>query len=187
MVARSFEPGFIDDLLSSNKEQTTREPTPPPKPPRVKVGDAMQIYVLQRVPIVDKPVRQMTAIGTTAMANWVNDPKYNYPAECPIMPTGLQYDMPHYYAHFLGIVEITEVYDIHPIKMTDAELEAWALADGFGNFNPPAITMKLIRQSANWWFADRYGNDWMQRTWTVSKWDGWLERYFEPELWGVAP
>lgn len=169
MVARSFEPIFIDDLLSSDKEQTTREPTPPPKPPRVKVGDAMQIYVLQRVPIVDKPVRQMTAIGTTVMADRVNDPKYNYPAECPIMPTGLRYDVPYYYAHFLGIVEITEVYDFVPMDTHEVELKAWAQADGFKDMF-----------DASHWFTNRYGNDWIYRTWTVSRWDGWVERYFEP-------
>ena len=177
MPAHTFGLEWLDLLLRSDKQGTTR-----PQSTRIKVGDIVSIYIKQRGRIVDKPVRQMTAIGTKAMADRVNDPTYHYPAECPVMPIGLSYDFPYYYAHFLGKVAVAEVYDIHPCEMTEAELKAWAVADGFKDFEPQCIDLDFRHENyANWWFSNRYGNDWMRQWWTVERWDGWLERYFEPE------
>ncbi len=74
-----------------------------------------------------------------------------------------------YYTHLLGKVKITDVIDLHPCDMSQKEIEAWALADGFSNF-----------ATARCWFEIRYGARWMHQWWTVIRWDGWLERYFEP-------
>ena len=56
-------------------------------------------------------------------------------------------------------------------KKRGVELEVWAAmwsyADGFNTF-----------LDANEWFTMNYGDDWMDRTWHVIRWDGWLERYF---------
>ena len=164
MPAHSFGDEWLDPLLRSDKQGTTR-----PQSTRIKVADIVSIYIKQRGRIVDKPIRQMTAIGTTAMADRVNDPTYHYPAECPVMPIGQSYDLPYYYAHFLGKVEITEVYDIHPCEMSEDELIAWAQADGFKHFHPTVVPPDRLYDGANMWFQRRYGNDWMQRWWTVER------------------
>lgn len=170
MPAISFDPKFLDALLSGIKQQTTRSvPPDPPKRPRFQVGDIAHIYNQQRRRITEKAVRQMTGAGTTAMADRVNDPKYYYPVACPVVEMSGYGDIPSYYAHLLGKVEITEVYDIHPHLMSDRPLEEWARADGFPDF-----------ASARCWFEIRYGARWMHQWFTVIRWDGWLERYFEP-------
>ena len=180
MPAHSFGPEWINPLLRGDKRGTTR-----PQHTRVKVGDIVSIYNQQRRRIIDKSILQLTGIGTTTMADRVQDPVYNYPAECPVMSIrSPPYDLPYYYAHFLGKVEITEVYDIHPCEMSGVELNEWAVDDGFHGFHPwSSISSNGIQQDigANMWFLDRYGDGWMLRTWTVERWDGWLERYFEPE------
>lgn len=163
MPAHSFGLEWLDPLLRSDKQGTTR-----PQHTRVKVGDIVHIYNQQRRRIADKPLRHLTEAGM-AMA------RDGY----PFIKSEMYAD--GFHAHFLGKVRIIDVYDIHPIEMSGEELEAWAWSDGFGNFDPPAITRDLVLQSANWWFSDRYGNDWMHRTWTVERWHGWAERFFEPE------
>lgn len=169
MVAISFHKEFLDDLLRCDKQQTTRLTPMAPKVPRIKVGDIAQIYIKQRQAITSKPVRQMTSAGTTTIANRVDDINYHYPAGCPAVEGSKYGDMPSYYAHLLGKVEIIESYEIQPNKMSDDELEAWAQADGFKNF-----------AYADMWFMRQYDGRWMERTWTVSRWVGWSERYFEP-------
>jgi len=101
------------------------------------------------------PLRQMTVAGCGMVRARIGGTYYKYGA--------------YYHAHFLGKVEITEVYDIHPCEMSGEELEAWARADGFHNF---AV--------ARCWFEIRYGACWMHQYWTVVCWHGWVERYFEP-------
>ena len=162
MPAISFQRQFLDALLRGDKQQTTRKHTD-----RIKVGDTAQIYIEQRAPLTGKPIRVMTGAGTTAIADRVNDAQYNYPAECPPSPFRDKFE-PVYYAHILGEVWITEVYDIIP-RCMDGE-NSWARDDGFFNI-----------EAANDWFTERYGDGWADMQWTVIKWNGWMLRYFEPE------
>lgn len=167
MVAISFHEEFLDALLRDDKQQTTRQAPKAQKVPRIKVGDTAQIYIKQRQAITSKPVRQMTSAGTTIIADRVNDENYLYPADCPTSP----HPQPTYYAHFIGTVEIVEAYQIHPGEMSREELEAWSQADGFKD-----------RAHANQWFMEQHGKYWKKLSWTVIKWNSWLERYFEPEV-----
>ena len=89
-----------------------------------------------------------------------------YERRYPLVPT---YHGDLYHAHFLGKVVITEVYDVLPINSCGKE--AWAKHDGFDSFT-----------DADEWFEAKYGEVWMCKYWTVIRWDGWLERYFEPEI-----
>ena len=43
------------------------------------LGDIANIYIEQRRKIIDKPVRVMTGLGTTAMADRACSNNYNYP------------------------------------------------------------------------------------------------------------
>jgi len=168
LPALSFQRGFVDDLLSGRKQQTTR-----PQTDRFKVGGILHIYIEQRNKIIDKPIRQMTGIGTTAMADRVNDTNYNYPLSCGIIPDRKLGDMPSYYAHFLGKVEITDVQRFMPSEHWGDEgadiIETWARLDGFKDF-----------AAADEWFSSRY-KYWLDTEWTVIGWNGWIERYFESQ------
>ena len=155
MPAISFDPKFLDALLSGEKQQTTRAQTS-----RIKVGDVCTIYNQQRRRIMDKPLRRLTDEGYYKMEQLSNRNYPTVPSTNPIL---------QYPAHFLGKVEITEIYEIHPHLMSDRPLEEWARADGFPDF-----------ASARCWFEIRYGARWMHQLWTVVRWEGWLERYFEP-------
>jgi len=162
MTAISFQPEFLNALLSGSKQQTTRPVPPvPPKHPRFKVGDVAQIYNQQRRRIVDKPLRRLTDEGYYAMVRLSRRGQMNY----PVPVAGIR----DYNAHFLGRVRITEVYDIRPCEMTEAELNAWAVEDGFKDF-----------ASARCWFEIRYGARWMYQCWTIIRWTGWTEWYFKP-------
>ena len=153
MPALSFQEEWIDSLLRGDKQQTTR-----PQTDRIKVGDVCTLYNQQRRRITDKPLRRMTHRGIEVME------ERGYPF-IPIFHQAM------YHAHLLGKVEIAEVYDLHPAEMVlAAELSTWALDDGFDSFT-----------SARCWFETRYGARWMHRTWTVIRWDDWLERYFTTE------
>lgn len=166
MPALSFQEEWINKLLRGDKQQTTR-----PQTDRIKVGDIVHIYNQQRRRITDKPMRMLTASGIEAM----------HERGYPFVPEFLN---AHYHAHLLGKVEISEVFDITPSEMSGAERNEWAIADGFNGFHPwSSISSNGIQQDigANMWFLDRYGDGWMTQTWTVIRWDGWLERYFEPE------
>ena len=165
MPALSFQGEWLNALLSGGKQQTTR-----PRTDRFKVGDVCHIYNQQRRRILDKQVRRMTGIGTTAMADRVNNPRYYYDPKCPVVKGSRIGDMPSYYAHFLGKVEIMRVYDIRPCRMTVDELEAWARADGFRNF-----------VDADVWFTKQYDEYWIDLKWTVIRWNGWMVRYFKAE------
>jgi hypothetical protein len=147
MPAISFQHEFLDALLSGSKRQTTRKQTV-----RIKVGDVCHIYNQQRRRIIDKPMRKLT--------------EYGHAAVCSTYAGSFYRDS--YHAHFLGIVKITEVYDMCPCD--NSARSAWAKADGFTNFGV-----------ADKWFTARYGEDWYLQMWTVIQWDGWLERYFMPE------
>lgn len=149
MPAQSYQEPWLDPLLLSEKEQTTR-----PQTDRFHVGDTVHIYIQQRLPILSKPLRHMTDAGIDAMR------KRGYPFL-------LEFHKAIYPAHFLGKVVLTEVYNIHPCDMSGEELEAWAWADGFGS-----------PTSAGEWFVRQYGEDWQEQWWTVTRWHGWLERYF---------
>ena len=159
MSAISFYPEFLDDLLSGEKQQTTRQQTS-----RVAIGGTGHIYIQQRKAITSKPIRKLTYEGCREMLRRVSIGKMNYPPISFADPT-------RYYAHCLGKVNITEVYDIHPCEMSLDALTSWALNDGFGG----GLT------DADIWFTKQYGNKWDLRYWTVIKWDYWIERYFEPE------
>jgi len=159
MPALSFQGMWLDDLLSGRKKQTTRATD------RIKVGDIIHIYNQQRRRIIDKPLRKLTPAGLER--------------ECaqsyPLIRPGTMRGEGH--AHFLGKVKIIETYSICPGKMRGVELDVWAAmwayADGFESF-----------LDANEWFRKNYGDDWMDRTWHVIRWDGWLERYFEADTRG---
>jgi len=153
MPALSFQGEWLNSLLSCLKQQTTRQQTT-----RIRVGDMCSIYNQQRRRIADKPLRRLTCRGCEAMAE----------REYPMIP---EFHTARYYAHLLGKVEITDVYDIHPDStMNINDLYTWARDDGFDGY-----------RSARCWFEIHYGARWMHQTWTVIKWDGWAERYFEPE------
>jgi len=155
----------VDKLLSNETQQTTR-----PQTDRFKVGDVAHIYNQQRRKITDKVMRCVTPLGEGLIIEKIVSGTY---------PDILTVDdsttrcgdrvvvVPKYYAHLLGKVELTEVYDIYPYGMSEADLEAWVRADGFENLD-----------HANEWFISRYDEDWTMRWWTVIKWDGWIECYF---------
>lgn len=171
MVTISFHEEFLDALLRCDKQQTTRQAPKAQKVPRIKTGDTAQIYIKQRQAITSKPVRQVTSVGNTIIANRANDDNYHYPASYPIVQGyhTIPAKLALYYAHFIGIVEIAEVYQLYPYEMSREELEAWARADGFNDFS-----------HANLWFYQQYGKYWKKLSWAVIKWNGWSERYFEP-------
>ena len=152
MPALSFQEEWLNKLLRGDKQQTTR-----PQTDRIKVGDIVSMYNQQRRRIIDKPEHKLTALGFDVMHN----------RHC--MST-VQLREGMFHAHLLGKVEISEVFDITPSEMHWQALEAWAWADGFKDF-----------ATARCWFEIRYGAQWMKKTWTVIRWDGWLERYFKPE------
>lgn len=159
MPALSFQEEWIDKLLSDTKQQTTR-----PQTSRIKVGDIVHVYNQQRRRITDKPPRLLTATGLQMF-------REGY----PFVKTDRHEEGHH--AHFLGKVAITEVYertfDMMLIRRSGHEwrmANAWARSDGFKDF-----------WGADTWFTAKHGDDWMQQTWTVIRWNGWLERYFEPE------
>lgn len=150
MPALSFQRRWLDKLLSGSKQQTTR-----PQTDRIKVGDICNIYNQQRRRIIDKPLRILTREGIASM------PMDRYPFPKPGM----------HYAHFLGKVRITEVYDLYPYDAPlDSVLVDWAHADGFDTV-----------ENADVWFMKRYGEEWDLMHWTVIRWTGWIVRYFEPE------
>lgn len=151
MPAQSYQLMWLDPLLLSEKEQTTR-----PQTDRFHVGDTTHIYIQQRRRIIDKPLRRLTYAGI----DMVHDRGY------PFIP---EFHKAIYHAHFLGKVVLTEVYDTCFCDFSHAELEAWALADGF-----PDTT------SAEAWFLDQYGCDYPNDLYTVTRWHGWKERYFQP-------
>lgn len=167
MPALSFQREFVDDLLSGSKQHTTR-----PETDRFKIGDIAQIYIEQRKNIMYKPVRIMTGIGTTAMADRVDNANYHYPANCPIVEYHKD-ELPSYYAHFLGKVEIVDVQRFMPSEHWGDEgadiVETWARKDGFKDF-----------AAADEWFSNRY-EYWLDTEWTVIGWNSWIERYFEPK------
>jgi len=159
MPALSFQEMWLDDLLSGRKKQTTRATD------RIKVGHVCNIYNQQRKRINGKELRRMTHKGIDVM----------YERGYPWIP---EFHEAIYHAHFLGKVEITEVYDIYPREMSKEYLRAWAKADGFEDSANLGFTPLEL---ADTWFRSRYGDDWMDRTWYVIRWDEWLERYFEPK------
>ena len=173
MPALSFGGEWLDKLLSGSKCQTTR-----PQTDRIKVGDVCTIYNQQRRRIIDKPLRQLTMLGSRVYQQCIYNCSYPDPPEMVSNDFGFRHV---YYAHLLGKVKITEVYNIHPCEMTEVKLKAWAVADGFKGFHPQTVPPDRLYDGANMWFQRRYGDDWMQRWWTVIPWDGWTERYFEPE------
>jgi hypothetical protein len=126
-----------------------KQQTTRPQTDRFKAGSICHIYNEQRRRISDKPLYRLTAEGRRRRDN------------------AHGWD----WAHFLGKVGITEVYVFKPWMHRGhgrhIYFEMWARADGFKNFH-----------AADKWFTERYGDDWMQQTWTVIRWDGWQERYF---------
>ena len=164
MPALSFQEEWLDKLLSGDKQQTTR-----PQTNRFKVGDVGYIYNQQRRLIVDKPLRPLTATGLQLL-------RQGYP-----FLKSDEYKAGHH-AHFLGKVEIMEVHDIRPCRMTGEELEAWAWADGFDGYHRIDPFGDPIKVHADEWFTKHYGDDWMHKTWTVIQWHGWMVRYFEPGM-----
>lgn len=150
MPAQSYQPVWLDPLLLSDKEQTTR-----PQTKRFHVGDTVHIYIQQRLPILSKPFRRLTYAGIDMV----------YRRGYPLIP---EFHKAIYPAHFLGTVVLTEVYDIHPCEMSLPDFKAWAMADGF------ADTL-----AAGDWFTEQQGEDWQEQWWTVTRWHEWKERYFQ--------
>lgn len=167
MTAQSYKRGWLDPLLRCDKQQTTRLMPPPPKPPRVKVGDIVQVYVEQRRRITDKPLRRMTRAGIDMVCS----------RGYPFIP---EFHQAIYYAHFLGTVKITETYTILPCEMTGEELEAWAWADGFDAYTSMNPFGDECKTYADEWFTAQHGSEWVNWLWAVNCWHGWVERYFEP-------
>ena len=158
MPALSFQEMWIDKLLADTKQQTTRKMTD-----RIKPGDVCHIYNQQRGRIDDKPLRDLTQTGRGVVNTMICGGTY------PHVPEGHGFEQ--YYAHFLGKVRITEVDDFYPYDAPyDTVLANWAHADGFDTV-----------EDADVWFTKRYGEDWDMLSWTVIRWGGWVERYFEPE------
>ena len=169
MPALSFQEMWLDDLLSGRKKQTTRATD------RIKVGHVCSMYNKQRKRIIEKPIRQLTPMGVRVVQSKLcSDPYPIYPDPPEMVSNDLMFQHV-YYAHFLGKVEIAEVYDIRPREMSKEDLRAWAKADGFEDSANLGFTPLEL---ADTWFRSRYGDDWMARTWTVIRWDRWLERYF---------
>jgi len=159
MPALSFQGMWLDDLLSGRKKQTTRATD------RIKVGHVCSIYNQQRCQINTKPLRKLTPEGDEMMR------ERKYP-RVRKLPEGT------YYAHFLGKVKIIDVQSMIPSEMSGENLEAWAWADGFDGFSRLDPLGGEHEITANEWFTMNYGDDWMNRMWTVIRWDGWLEKYF---------
>ena len=166
MPALSFQGEWLDKLLSGSKQQTTR-----PQTDRFKVGYIVNVYNQQRRRITDKVMRRVTPLGEGVIIEKII--AGTYPDIQDTRPTQDRTDrvvvVPNYYAHFLGKVEITEIYDMSPVDCSGRS--EWAKADGFTNFG-----------CADTWFTKRYGENWYKQTWTVIRWDGWLERYFDAEV-----
>lgn len=157
MPAISFSPEFLDAILRGDKCQTTRRQTT-----RFKEGDAVNVYIQQRKTISSKPPRTLTADGRQEMLRMRGIAKKNYPP-VPIAP-------PRWYpAHFIGRFSVREVYDLRMFAQSPEELEEWAVLDGFEDF-----------YEADTWFINHHGADWMDSTYTVIRWDGLFDRYFEP-------
>lgn len=180
MSALSFQEEWLDKLLRGDKQQTTR-----PQTTRIWTGDPIvHIYNQQRRRIADKEVRTPTEAGIKVIFQMIDEGRYPKPDD---LDNG-DWTVNPYYAHFLGKVEITEVYDIHPCDMSGVELNEWAVNDGFHGFHPwSSISSNSIQQDigANMWFLDRYGDGWMRRTWTVIRWAGWIEQYFLADEGGI--
>jgi hypothetical protein len=160
MPALSFQGEWLLKLLNGTKQQTTRQQTE-----RIKAGDICNIYNQQRKEIIKKPLRNLTDEGYGKMAQLSHKSQGKHYPEVPFTTPDRQYP-----AHFLGRVKVIEVFDFRPCERNWQELEAWAWADGFQDF-----------ASARCWFEIRYGARWMHQAWTVIRWNGWAERYFEPE------
>jgi len=160
MPALSFKPEWVDDLLACRKLQTTRKPALPGKPPRIKEGDLCNVYISQRGRILDKPIRSMTPSGHEVMMRLSEDSTKSYP------PPGQE--TLQYFAHFIGKIEVTEVYEFCPAEMSTAALEGWAALDGFEDFD-----------RGDMWFVRHYGDGWIDQQWSAIRWDAWAVRYFE--------
>lgn len=170
MSAISFKREWITALLTGDKKQTTRRPPPEGKPPRFVVGDLASIYIEQRGRIANKPLYPTTAQGRAMIFQKILDGKY------PCLPTFIEEDrvrytdLGHYCAHFLGIVRITEVATICPAEMSGEDLESWAWADGFCDFD-----------AGDRWFVKHHSDKaWADQTWDVVRWSRWEYRYFDP-------
>ena len=175
MPALSFQEMWLDALLSGRKKQTTRATD------RIKVGHVCSIYNQQRKRIIEKPIRQLTPMGVRVVQSKIcSDPYPIYPDPPEMVSNDLMFQHV-YYAHFLGKVEIVDVHSMIPSETPSKELEAWAWADGFDGFSRLDPLGGEHEITANEWFTMNYGDDWMNRTWYVIRWDGWLERYFEPD------
>jgi len=164
MPALSFKREWINTLLSGGKTQTTRKPTTPGKPPRIKPGDLCQIYIEQRRKISDKPIYPTTDLGRTHIYQKILDGKYPNPVQSTIHYD----DLGNYYAHFLGTVYVTNIYTLNPSNLGYEELNEWAWRDGFCNFD-----------IGDQWFCKHHNNaNWKQQRWDVIQWDTWEEKYY---------
>ena len=170
MPALSFRREWINALLTGDKTQTTRRPTPAGKPSRFTVGDTASIYIEQRGKITSKPIYQTTKPGRVLFFQKVLDGVYpSITANNPDHSTCYT-DFGQYYAHFLGTVKIVEVKTIQPSQMTGEDLEAWAWADGFYDFD----------EGDRWFVKHHSTTTWSKQTWEVIRWNSWEQRYFEP-------
>ena len=155
MKAVSFNLEFLDPLLSSQKQQTTRGQTD-----KFSVGDEISIYYRLRMKISKKPIRELTPAGKLYYTEYITEGE----PVCPMADT--------YYAHKLGEVVLTSVYDFKPVNYMclGVFLRHWANEDDFVSFD-----------AADTWFKKQYGCDWIYKNWTVISWQKWKEVYFYAE------
>ena len=159
MKIRSFKAQFLDDLLSSKKQQTSFLKGKQ----AYKVGEQIGIYNQLRVAVKNKPIRKLTEAGNRYY--WNNHHFWNSP--CPVENS--------YFAHKLGVVTLTNVYEFTPVQHLGTDhgedfLDRWAKLDDFKNFH-----------DAVFWFIENVGMDWMDKTYDVLQWQGWDEVYFYAE------
>ena len=166
MPALSFKRKWIPALLSGDKRQTTRRPPAHGKPPRFVVGDHVHVFVEQRGKIESKPIYPTTPDGASLIHQKILDGKYPNPV------TGIvqRMDLEFYYAHFLGIVLVTDVTTILPLAMPGEELDAWAWGDGFHDFD----------EGDRWFVKHHSDTSWAHQSWDVISWNGWETRHYLP-------
>ena len=161
MKRLSFNKQFLDDLLASRKQQTSRKK----RKITYEVGEQIGINLPPMGGKISKqPIRKLTSTGKNCY--WNNHLFWNTP--CPVENS--------YFVYRLGIVTLTNIYEFKPIEhMSDSDhdedfLDRWARADSFEN-----------RYEAAKWFCEAYGIDWMDKTYVVLQWKKWDKVSFYAE------
>ena len=147
MPLMSFsEPGHIPLLISGEKAQTTRQPRKNP----VKVGDILYCYY--------KPRQKDSCRNciTPCRIDFERRQHFGY----SYMPAALK--PCEKWNKFFGEAVVSVVKPLDFANMTGEEVDDWAVADGFENF-----------EKADAWFTQKYsvrgidGSDWINWRWEV--------------------